>query len=450
MDRAEKIDRQLAALASDLVARREAIMRAWREAVDRDPELTTGASLPRAQLNDHIPDLLEAFAQKLLVATRKQNLGSEDEHKDDAAAHGLQRWQQGYDLREVTREWGRLQLCVADELESYGSTHPDVEPVVMSTARRLWAEMCADGVSESTARYFHLQQIEARGHVRDLERVLMQLRAVERERAILWQEAAHDLRGNLGVVVNATAGLSLEGVPESLRDRFVRMLNKNVASLHSLLEDVTSLARLQAGHEQRQVKSFDATAVLAELCERVRPLAEERNLYLNSDGPAELPVEGDAIKVQRIAQNLVLNAIKYTLQGGVTVSWGNSRTNDANRWMLCVQDTGPGFHAGPGAPMAGALEEATEEARHVEEAGSLRDWPHVAAEPAVSSAGDADGRPVHQERGEGIGLSIVKRLCELLDATVEMESNPGEGTTLRILFPRSYGTSTAQKRPADR
>jgi len=35
-------------------------------------------------------------------------------------------------------------------------------------------------------------------------------------------------------------------------------------------------------------------------------------------------------------------------------------------------------------------------------------------------------------------LSIVKRLCELLDATVEMESNPGEGTILRIVFPRRY------------
>src|ERR1700730_18632182 len=138
MDRAEKIVRQLAALASHLVARREAIMRAWREAVDRDPALTTGSSLPRAQLNDHIPNLLEAFAQKLLAVAGKQNLVSEDEHKDDAAAHGLQRWQQGYDLREVTREWGRLQLCVADELEGYASTHSNVEPAVMSAARRVW------------------------------------------------------------------------------------------------------------------------------------------------------------------------------------------------------------------------------------------------------------------------------------------------------------------------
>jgi len=40
--------------------------------------------------------------------------------------------------------------------------------------------------------------------------------------------------------------------------------------------------------------------------------------------------------------------------------------------------------------------------------------------------------------GEGIGLSIVKRLCEMLDATIEMQSIPKEGTTFRVLFPRNY------------
>ena len=441
MDRTQKIDEQLAALAAHLAARRGAIMRAWRKAVDRDPEMTTGASLPRTQLNDHIPDLLEAFGRKLFAVTGDQRAGFREEHKDDAAAHGLQRWQQGYDLREVTREWGRLQLCVADELESYAFAHPEVELGAMALARRAWAEICTEGVSESTAKYFQLQQIEAMGNVRDLEQALKQMDALERQRAELWREVAHDLRGNLGVVVNATAGLSLSGVSDRLRENFVRVLNRNVTSLHALLEEVTSLARLQAGHEQRHVKTLNAAAVLGELCARALPVADERGLYLHAEGPASLEVEGDAIKLQRIAQNLLFNAIKYTSQGGVTVSWGDSRQGDANRWMLCVQDTGPGFHAGPGAPMAGALEEATEEGRRVDASAPAGDEPGAAAEPRPSSAVDSDSRAFYQQRGEGIGLSIVKRLCELLDATVEMESKPGEGTTFRILFPRSYVTS---------
>jgi len=196
---------------------------------------------------------------------------------------------------------------------------------------------------------------------------------------------------------------------------------------------VTNLARLQAGREQRQVEPFDAAVVLRELCERMQPIAEEQNLFLESEGPAELFVHGDPVKTQRIAQNLLLNALKYTSRGGVAVGWGDSRANDANRWMLRIQDTGPGFHAGPGAPMAQALEQATEEARHVERAAR-----GGAPDSAESLSHTPDSRPVHQERGEGIGLSIVKRLCELLDATMEMESERGEGTIIRIAFPRRY------------
>jgi signal transduction histidine kinase len=425
------MDEQLTALALHLAARRDLILRAWRTAVDRDPSLTTGASLPRTQLNDHIPDLLDAFELKL------RNLAGKEGHKENAAAHGLQRWQQGYDLREVTREWGRLQLCVMDELESYASAHSELRPHVMSTARRAWAELCSEGVSESTAQYFELQQIEALGHVRDLEQALEQVRELERQRAELWREAAHDLRGNLGVVANATAGLSLQGVPDPLRDNFLRMLKKNVSSLHTLLDDVMNLARLQAGREQRVVRPFDAGVLLAELCESMRPLADEHDLYLKTEGPRRLPVEGDTVKVQRIAQNLLGNAMKYTHRGGVTVRWGDSRENDVNRWMLCVQDTGPGFHAGPGAPMAGALEAATDEARYVEHSAVTGKERHAAGESDAPAA-LGDGRLVRQAPGEGIGLSIVKRLCELLDATMEMESNPGEGTTLRIVFPRRY------------
>jgi signal transduction histidine kinase len=311
----------------------------------------------------------------------------------------------------------------------------------MSIARRAWAELCSDGISESTAKYFQLQQIEAMGHVRDLEQALEQVHELERERAELWQEAAHDLRGNLGVVANATAGLTLRGVAEPLRDNFLRILQRNVTSLHSLLEDVTNLARLQAGREQRKVEPFDAAQVLAALCERMQPVAEERGLVLRHEGPAEFLVQGDAVKTQRIAQNLLLNALKYTPDGGVTMSWGDSRANDPNRWMLCVHDTGPGLHAGRGAPIAGALEEATEEARHVEVAAGTSGTAQAAPKPARSPAVPSDSRPDHPERGEGIGLSIVKRLCELLDATIEIDSKTDEGTTIRIAFPRRYDTA---------
>ena len=97
--------------------------------------------------------------------------------------------------------------------------------------------------------------------------------------------------------------------------------------------------------------------------------------------------------------------------------------------------------------MAGALEEATEEARQVEETARTA-VKGAADEPSPPDAAAVDARPVHQERGEGIGLSIVKRLCELLDASIEMDSTLGEGTALRVVFPRSYGPGGTTKAEA--
>ena len=444
MDRTPYIDERLAALARHLASRRDAILRAWRSAVDTDPRLTTGASLPRTQLDDHLPDVLATFEQQLYAPPTTPDTASPTESMQDAAAHGLQRWQQGYDLREVMREWGFLQLCLVEELEAYAAAHPEPEPAVMWTARRTLAQLCSDGVSESTARYHELQQIEAAGHVRDLELALEQIRDLERQRGELWRQAAHDLRGNLGVVVNATEGLTLEGVPENLRGNFLRVLKKNVSALHALLDDVVDLARLQAGQEVRQINRFDAAVLLRELCDNMQPLAHERGLFLHADGLSSLPVEGDAIKIRRIAQNLLLNSLKYTHQGGVNVEWGDSRENDQQRWMLRVRDTGPGFHAGPGAPLAGALEEATDEATQVERnaATATETAPDEKAAAAVPRR-PPDNRPIKQEGGEGIGLSIVKRLSELLDATIELESTADEGTTMRILFPRRYPSVTS-------
>jgi signal transduction histidine kinase len=247
------------------------------------------------------------------------------------------------------------------------------------------------------------------------------------------------LRGNLGVVANATAGLASASASELARSNFLRMLDRNVSALRHLLNDVTGLARLQGGQEHRNAERMDAAAVLRDVCEGLQVYAQERNLFLRFNGPPALWIEGDAVKTRRITQNLVLNAIKYTRQGGVTVSWGDSDDGDADRWFLQVQDTGPGFHAGPGSQLAGALEEATDQARQISTDAIQGEVTHADGRLAETRPLERDDpRQVHQNPGEGIGLSIVKRLCELLDATLEVESKIGVGTTFRILLPRQY------------
>ena len=70
MVRTQKAAEQLIALAGHLVARRSAILQAWRESVQADPELTVVTALPRTQFNDHIPQVLDSFERKLRLWSR--------------------------------------------------------------------------------------------------------------------------------------------------------------------------------------------------------------------------------------------------------------------------------------------------------------------------------------------------------------------------------------------
>jgi signal transduction histidine kinase len=417
----EDFGAQRAALGAHFKARINALVEAWRIAIAADPKLTTNESLPRAQLVDHLPPWLEAFARALTAApgaALAARAATDETH--NAEAHGLQRWQQGFDLHEVTREWAALHRCLVDELEHYVSAAAPLASEVQAHARATLALYIGEATSESTAQFFRLERLEAAGALRDLEEALHEVGEMEQRRAELWQQAAHDLRGNLGIVSNVAHGLTLAELPPTRRDDFLGLLRNNISALHRLLDDVTDLARLHAGQEKLHNGSFDAADLMRRLCDDVRPLAEAKQLFLNASGAPLLAVEGDSVKVRRIAQNLLLNALKYTLSGGVTVSWGDTPARDDGRWWLLVEDTGPGFHAGPGAPLVSAL----------------------GATPGVEPLGDDDRRPVHQSQGEGLGLAIVKRLCELLGASVELNTVPHHGTKIRVLIPRHYASSS--------
>jgi signal transduction histidine kinase len=416
-------------LADRLRDQRDAILLEWSRAVKRDPKLTDGDSLPRADLYDHIPSLLGAFDRSLRHAAGPADPAGSEAAAAPAAAHGLQRWQQGYDLQEVTRELGALNECVISALNRYARLEPALSQEAVAHAHALWASLFGASIEGSVTQYFGLQQQEAVGHVRDLEQALEQVRELEQQRADQWHQAAHDLRGNLGVVANVAVGLTRQADQDASRQQFVRILMRNVTSLHQLLEDVTSLARLQAGREKRQIEPLDVTVILQPLCEGIEPLAKQRGLALQCNGPAGLGVDGDAVKIRRIAQNLILNAVKYTHQGTVSVTWGDSRADDPKRWLLTIQDTGAGFHTNSAAPIAAGLEPASPSAEAAPRTSNVSVLPTAGAQTTPSPRAEA---------GEGIGLSIVKRLCEMLDATIEMESVQGRGTTFRILFPRHY------------
>ena len=429
---------QFLALASHLNKRRDSILEMWRAAVKQDPALTNASTLSTAQFNDHIPGVLDSFEQNLCARSQADVVEASEIQKELAADHGLHRWHLGYNQQEVMREWGHLHVCLVAELEEYDAAHPDVAHEVMAFARLTLAQLCSDGVNESAARYARLQQVEAAGRLHDLEQALTQLRTLERQRADAWREAAHDLRGKLGVVKNVTEILTDDRLPEPDRSEIGTMLQQSVESLHALLEDLIVLSRLDAGHDRRNITRFDAGAMLRDLCAAMNPAAKEQNLFLESVGPQSFMVEGDSVKTQRIAQNLLLNAIKYTAQGGVKVGWSEVAPQTYERWMLYVQDTGPGFEDGSVTPLAQAIKKSTEEVQVVEQEAEKAGQDSTFVAPAPVLPSESKHRPDYQSPGEGIGLSIVKKLCELLDASLEFETERGKGSTFRVIFPRHY------------
>ena len=436
------VERQVE-IAAYLAERRESILCAWRDAVDADPQLETASMITRAQFIDHIPAVLDAFEWRLSARAAEEQAQAREEQKDSAAEHGLHRWQQGYNQPETMCEWSHLHLCLLHELETFHGLHPATDPRTMQSARRELVRLCSDGMCASAARYAQLQQSEAASRVRELELALEQLQNLEQERAESWREAAHDLRGRVQAIASASMILTGSSVPEQHRAPFSEMLRLGVQSLSRLLSDLMDQARLEAGQERRQITRFDVAALLKEFCDTTRPMASGKGLFLVARGESPLMIEGDQVKIQRILQNLLLNALNVTEHGGVKVTWEPTDNERRPQWILCVQDTGPGFRGGSATPLERMLKCATDEAHDVE----LRNLPLTPSGPVPDSAPTLESRtrtsPAVSFAGEGVGLSIVKRLCELLDASFELESAEGKGTTFRVTFPCRYAESSA-------
>jgi signal transduction histidine kinase len=428
----EAVHVELAALASHLQSRRTAILTAWSRMIRLDPDVTTAETLSRVQFYDHIPAMLDSLERRLRATHARDGLQAEREETDNAEDHGLQRWQQGYADHEVMREWIALNECLANEIEHYAGARPTIAAAALCEAWRRVSEFSLTGMSESVAQYERMQRSEAAARVSALEAAAAQLGELERQRAEAWREAAHDLRGNLSIVENVAQVLRMQGPSE----KWLRILGRGVASLNSLLDDLTTQARLDAGHETREVHPFDAAAALSELCANLEPVAADRGLFLKCEGPPRLEVEGDRVKICRIAQNLVLNALAYTKHGGVKVTW-EEVAGTTRRWTMCVQDTGPGLAGNAASALSVALHAATREGQAVEREGAMRGDPSADPTPAPTLTSRSEPPP-GLKTGEGIGLSIVKRLCELLDATIELHTPPGAGTTFRVTFPVHY------------
>ncbi|RCR67550.1 ATP-binding protein [Larkinella punicea] len=405
-------DSSLAALATYLAARREAILNTWRTACQNDPACNTIASLSREEFNNKVPFILNVFDQRL------RQLALDADIKLLSEEHGLHRWQKGYTLQELLSEIHHLNQVLLDEFRQYWQHDPtpEIDRISQSYEYLSWFKTLS--ISGSVEQYTDLQRLDASNRVRLLQQALDDLNELTRQRGDLLRTASHDLRGSFGIIEGAASYLNLVEADEPERKQMLEMLNRNLTTVREMVIQLMDLARLEAGQESLSIQSFNAGQLLHQLIESYQPLAEEADLMLKADGPAELMVESDPFQLQRIVQNLVLNALKHTRSGWVSVSW--VRESDY-RWLIGIQDSGPGLPNQDAGSYSQALAPIPESSAAFGVPIPEADARAIAVTQAPKAA-----------KGEGIGLSIVKRLCELLRASLEIETKAGEGTLFRI------------------
>ena len=416
-------------IVSFLFSRRETLLNNWRTVCESDPTLGKISVLSREEFNNLIPAILDILEQRLLNKT------PDIEPAVAAESHGLHRWQKSHNLPDLLKELNHLSVILFEEMRLFRQLFPQTDPdAILQTQQRI-LELMNETIGGSITKHDELQRLEAANRAASLREALQKMEELSQQRGDLLRTSSHDLRSGFGLIHGAVQLLKLDDLSNEDRDRFLDILNRNLTNIQSMLTGLMDLSRLEAGQEPLQAEEFDAAQLLTELVANAQPIAAERGLILRADGPPSLPVITDRVKIYRIAQNLVVNALKYTPsrpdhRGMVSVSWSNE--NDW-RWGFSVQDSGPGLPDG-------LLEVFHKQLKPTVEPTSVLSTD--AAQPVASKpneehkipSGPSLDRPdaSTQEKGEGVGLQIVKRLCEMVGANLEIESIAGRGTLFRI------------------
>ena len=226
--------------------------------------------------------------------------------------------------------------------------------------------------------------------------------AANRAKSSFLASASHDLRQPIHALGLYMGALDSEALTPAQHEVAQRM-HGSLAALESMFDALLDLSRMDAGALVPQPRGFAVAPLLQRLCEEMAPLAAERGLRLSLRVSRRIEACGawsDPLLLERVLRNLVGNAIKYTASGGVLVSC----CPRGGRAVFEVWDTGPGIAE-------------SERERVFEEYYQI-------GHPQRDRAG-----------GLGLGLSIVRRLAQLLEHPLALHSSPGTGSRFALALP---------------
>lgn len=215
---------------------------------------------------------------------------------------------------------------------------------------------------------------------------------------------SHEVRTPL----NGILGMAQVLLDSELTDehrRMIRVMYDSGEALLQIVNDILNLATIQAGDLEMEAKAFDLANVISTVQATLDSEIRRKQLDFRFVYDAPRRFIGDDARVRQILLNLLGNAVKFTDKGRLTVKVAaKRRTEEVTDVAIEVADTGEGIAA-----------------------DSLR--------TIFDLFTQGDGSSTRAYGGTGLGLTISKRLCELMGGCIKVESELGKGSTFRVTLP---------------
>jgi signal transduction histidine kinase len=237
----------------------------------------------------------------------------------------------------------------------------------------------------------------------DNARLFREAEEASRTKSEFLATMSHELRTPLTAIIGYQALLA-DGITGPVTDaqrQQLRRIKVSATHLLGLIDEVLTFSRIEAAREMPRLERVDAGDVVRRAAEMIEPLAAEKSLALTVTAPpAPLVLHTDASKLRQILVNLLSNAVKFTERGEIALAL----RADGTHAVFEVRDTGVGI-----AP------------EHLER--------------IFDPFWQVERQPTRKAGGTGLGLSVTRRLADLLGGDVTVESTPGAGSTFRVRLP---------------
>ena len=233
-----------------------------------------------------------------------------------------------------------------------------------------------------------------------INKMAEELSGTETLRTDFIANVSHELKTPLAVMGNYATMLQRPGITEEERNEYAKAISEAARKLAQLITNILKLNKLENQQIFPQPKEFDLGEQLCESLLGFEDAWEAKNLEIETDIQDDVRIQSDPELLSLVWNNLISNAVKFTADGGKI---GITLKTEENHVVVTVSDTGCGMKHDTG--------------KHIFEKFY-------------------QGDPSHATQGNGLGLALVKRVMDILNGEIGVQSVYGEGSTFTVKLKR--------------